>query len=108
MNAKVTLDSWYVEAWQARKERGITQHEIAELTGIRQSRISQIETGQVDPKLSELIRISKALEMVLVMSPDQALPYVQLSIKEWERREKKGRGRTIPELILGDRLMPDG
>ncbi len=104
----MTLDSWYVEARQARKERRITQHDMAEITGIRQSRISQIETGQVDPKLSELIRITKVLEMVLVMSPYQAFPYVQLSIREWERREKNGRGRTIPELILGDRFIHDG
>lgn len=43
-----------------RKEKGITQKKLAELSNVRQSTISTIERGQM-PKTGTLEKIAKAL-----------------------------------------------
>lgn len=49
----------------ARKSRHMTQKELAEATGIDQSDISKIETGNANPALSTLIRLAEGMDMVL-------------------------------------------
>ncbi len=45
-----------------RKKAKLTQQELAEKAGVSQSLIARIESGTVNPRLSTLIRIMKALE----------------------------------------------
>lgn len=49
----------------ARKRRNMTQKELAERTGIDQSDISKIETGNANPALSTLKRLADGMDMVL-------------------------------------------
>lgn len=49
----------------ARKRCNITQKELAERTGIDQSDISKIETGNANPALSTLKRLADGMDMVL-------------------------------------------
>ncbi len=44
-----------------RRRRGLTQRDVAELTCRTQSRVSDIETGHCDPRLSTMIRMAEAL-----------------------------------------------
>lgn len=46
---------------RARNEANITQSELAERTGLRQSNISRIEKGQVLPSIATLGRIAHGL-----------------------------------------------
>lgn len=46
---------------KARNEQHLTQAELAERTGIRQSNISRIEKGQAMPSISTLCRIAHGL-----------------------------------------------
>ena len=45
----------------ARKELNITQEELAERSGIKQSNISRLERGTYNPSLSSLKKIAKGL-----------------------------------------------
>lgn len=49
----------------ARKSVHMTQKELAERTGIDQSDISKIETGNANPALSTLKRLAEGMDMVL-------------------------------------------
>lgn len=49
----------------ARKNRNMTQKELAERTGIDQADISKIETGNANPVLSTLKRLAEGMDMVL-------------------------------------------
>lgn len=49
----------------ARKRCNMTQKELAEKTGIDQSDISKIETGNANPALSTLKRLAEGMDMVL-------------------------------------------
>lgn len=48
-----------------RDEQGITQQELAERTGLRQSNISRFESGNYNPSLEFLVRIARGLGMEL-------------------------------------------
>jgi transcriptional regulator with XRE-family HTH domain len=48
-----------------RKKKGLNQKELAELSDITQTYLSQIETNQRDPNLSTLRVISERLELPL-------------------------------------------
>ena len=45
----------------ARREKGITQKELSELTGIAQGDISKLENGSANPSVKTLKRIAAAL-----------------------------------------------
>ena len=49
----------------ARKEKGMTQQELAEATGISQADISRLEHGTGNPSIKTLQRVAKALQMAL-------------------------------------------
>lgn len=49
----------------ARKKCNMTQKELAEKTGIDQSDISKIETGNANPALSTLKRLAEGMDMIL-------------------------------------------
>lgn len=49
----------------ARKRCNLTQKELAERTGIDQSDISKIETGNANPALSTLKRLADGMDMIL-------------------------------------------
>lgn len=52
----------FYEIRSLRLELGLTQEELAESAGITQSYIAKIESGEADPKISVLKKISKALK----------------------------------------------
>lgn len=49
----------------ARKQAGITQKRLAEMTGLEQAAISRMEKGAKNPSLKTLLRITEALELRL-------------------------------------------
>lgn len=57
----------------ARLSKGLTQKELGQRVGLPQSHVSKIESGGVDPQLSSLIEMARALEMELVLVPRKDL-----------------------------------
>ena len=52
----------------ARKEKGLTQKELSELTGIAQADLSKIENGNANPCLKTLKRLAEGLGKKLQIS----------------------------------------
>ena len=50
-----------------RRELGLSQHELARLTGTTQSAIARLESGQRPPRIDTLLRIASALDSELVV-----------------------------------------
>lgn len=48
-----------------RKEKGMTQDQVAEMSGVCKTIISKIENGAVDAKLKEVIGICNALDVTI-------------------------------------------
>ncbi|HHV13776.1 MAG TPA: helix-turn-helix transcriptional regulator [Clostridiales bacterium] len=49
----------------ARKRSNLTQKQLAEKTGIDQSDISKLETGNANPTLQVLKRLAEGMDMIL-------------------------------------------
>jgi transcriptional regulator with XRE-family HTH domain len=70
--AHVDEDGWLFTAIadqvvEQRKARGLSQRELAELTGTTQSAIARLESGGRPPRIDTLLRIADALDCTLVV-----------------------------------------
>ena len=65
-NARVEL---MIALSQARKEKGLTQKKLSEITGVRQSAISRLENGNTSTQIDALIRLFTAMNMKLQIVP---------------------------------------
>ncbi len=52
---------------EQRKARGLSQQELAELTGTTQSAIARLESGGRPPRIDTLLRIAEALDCELIV-----------------------------------------
>jgi DNA-binding XRE family transcriptional regulator len=57
---------WAVQIKQARKARGWTQQDLAQIIGKSSSTIGRIETGSMVPSTETLIRISLSLPITFI------------------------------------------
>ncbi|NBC47602.1 MAG: helix-turn-helix domain-containing protein [Gammaproteobacteria bacterium] len=64
----------------AREAAGLNQRALAAMTGLQQGQLSRIETGAVDPRLSSVVEIARALELELVLVPRRSLLAVQAGL----------------------------
>jgi len=56
---------------EARESKGITQHELAQMTGVKQSAIARLESMKSTPQIDTLFKILKPLGYTLAIIPDE-------------------------------------
>ncbi|MDE0422960.1 MAG: helix-turn-helix transcriptional regulator [Gammaproteobacteria bacterium] len=95
--SRVSPQACHIELRNARKARRMSQREMERRTGIHQARLSRIEKGQVEPKLSEAVQMARAVELDFVLAPRRALLAVLGVIRDFDGERRL----TVPELILG-------
>lgn len=75
-----------------RTRLGLTQAQLAELAGVSQAYIAKIEAGTVDPRISTLEKISKALERATTMEKrvtvEQIMASPIITVKPNDKIEK--------------------
>ena len=54
---------------QARKEQGISQRKLEELSGVKQPQIARMENGDANPHLKTLLRVLAPLGKTLAIVP---------------------------------------
>lgn len=62
---------------QAREKAAVSQRELSTRSGLTQSHISHIERGNIEPGLSSLIDLARALDLEIVLVPKMLLPAVK-------------------------------
>ena len=65
-------DSWVAlmgELVKARKEQGISQRKLEELSGVKQPVIARIENGSSNPQIETIIKLLAALGKTLAVVP---------------------------------------
>jgi transcriptional regulator with XRE-family HTH domain len=62
---------------RAREEAAVSQRELSARSGLTQSHISHIERGNIEPGLSSLIDLARALDLEIVLVPKKLLPAVK-------------------------------
>ena len=71
---------------EARKRRGITLNQMAELSGLTASYISQAERNLTEPSISSLRKLAAALQLPLYFFLDEEAPQTQV-IRADQRRK---------------------
>jgi len=61
---------------KSRENMGLSQRKLSTRSGVPQSHISKIESGNVDLRLSSLVAISRVLELELTLIPRKYLSAV--------------------------------
>jgi transcriptional regulator with XRE-family HTH domain len=61
----------------ARLEKALSQRALSGKVGIPQGHLSKIENGEVDPRLSSVIEIARALDYEIALVPRTLLPAIQ-------------------------------
>lgn len=65
---------------KAREQKGLSQRALSAKTGIPQAKISKIENGVIDLRLSTLIELARNLDLDLMLVPRKSVPAVQAII----------------------------
>jgi HTH-type transcriptional regulator/antitoxin HipB len=66
----------------ARQDAGLSQRALGAKVGLAQSHISKIERAAVDPQVSSLLQIGRALGLELMLVPTQLVPTLQALQRE--------------------------
>ncbi len=61
---------------ETREDKGLSQRELSARSGVPQSHISKIESGNVDLRLSSLVALARVLELELALIPRKYLSAV--------------------------------
>jgi HTH-type transcriptional repressor of puuD len=87
---------------ELREQHGLSKNKLSKLSGVSQSVISYIESGQRQPTLDVLERLSKALGMSLIQflddSPEQ-LPPDLLQLLETAKKLTPEERRAVTDMI---------
>lgn len=95
---------------EARKRRGLTQRQLAELAGTTQSAIARLESAATSPSFDDVIRYLRLLDLdldfMLVERDDSdwslAEPLLDLAPDELWRRHTRAAARLRRWKALGD------
>ncbi|MDN5881943.1 MAG: helix-turn-helix domain-containing protein [Nitrosospira sp.] len=68
----------------ARESKGLSQRALSEASGVLQARISKIENGAADFRVSTLIALARALDLELTLIPRKAVSAVQSVVRASE------------------------
>jgi transcriptional regulator with XRE-family HTH domain len=80
---------------EARVAKSWSQRDLSEHAGIPQAHISRIESGAVDPKVSTLQDLARALDLELMLAPRAALNAVDALVRETTREDDRRLLRDI-------------
>jgi transcriptional regulator with XRE-family HTH domain len=89
---------------QLREARGLTQHQMAKLSGIPRATWANLESGMANPTLSVMSRVATALQVSLeelVASPRASCQYYPRDALEWRKRGAVVVRRLLPDPIPG-------
>ena len=102
MDPRTANSTWHIELQRARAGAGLSQRELALRVGMTQAHISRIESGLVDPRLSTVVEIAKAVGSMPLLIPRRALPAVLGVLRNFEGRGARGRRPSAVELLVAD------
>lgn len=96
----------------ARERQGLSQRELADAAGTDQARISKIESGDIDLRLSSLVDLTRTLGLELVLADRRHLLAIEAILKlrasDADPRQKSRVIRRIGENLQNlQRVHPD-
>lgn len=85
---------------QTRQAKGWSQRDLSARTHMPQAQISRIENADVDPQVSTLIELARALELELQLIPKSALTAVEATVRSTEARSDERASKSLLAELL--------
>jgi len=85
---------------QARQAKGWSQRDLSARTHMPQAQISRIENADVDPQVSTLIELARALELELQLIPKSALTAVEATVRSTKARSDERAFQSLMAELL--------
>lgn len=96
---RATAGAFGAHLRDARQTLGWSQRELAGRSGLPQSQISKIETGEVDPQVSTLVELARSLDLDVQFVPRGAVGAVETVVRQAkERRDRRDVDKGLEEL----------
>lgn len=89
---------------ETRTAAGLSQRALSEKAGLSQSHISQIESGTLEPGLSKLIQMARALDLELVLIPRRMVPAIK-NLAAASRPERESPTFALKEIDRAGRIL---
>jgi transcriptional regulator with XRE-family HTH domain len=90
---------------EARKRLGLKQEEIARRAGLSRMTVQRIETAAIDPRLSTVVVLARALGMEVMLVPSAMRPAIEGYVLSGGRLVGQQPGVSAPPSIV-DTLLP--
>jgi len=78
----LSLHTYIEEIRKARLEKGWSQKELSKRSGLTQSHVSRIEHGAIDLRLSNLLELSRALDLEVFLVPRSTVPAIKSLLQQ--------------------------
>lgn len=75
---------------EARSRKGFSQRELSARSGVPQSHISRIESGDVDLRVSSLIALARVLDLELFVAPKKSVLAIKSIIRSSKDNQDEG------------------
>lgn len=93
------------ELENARKAAGLSQDQLAGRAGLSRMTVQRTESGQIDPRMSSLLVMARALGMELMLVPSALRPELESFVRSGGRFLGQAAGAGAPPSIA-DTLAP--
>ncbi|NJM43746.1 MAG: helix-turn-helix transcriptional regulator [Brachymonas sp.] len=88
--------SLLLELSEARKATPLTQEDLASLAGLTRMTVQRIESGSIDPRLSSLHEMARALGMEIMLVPRELREPLQAFVRSGGRVLAQPAGAEAP------------
>lgn len=95
------------ELKHARKASGLTHDMLAQRAGVSRMTVQRTEAGKIDPRLSTLLVLARALGMDLMLVPKSLRPDLEDFVRSGGRFLGQPSGVGAPPSLIDELLQPD-
>lgn len=93
---------------RARRAAGLTQGQLAARAGLSRLTVHRVEHGQIDPRLSTLVEMARALGIELLAVPAALRPELETFVRAGGKLLGQPEGASAPRSIVSVLTDPLG
>lgn len=95
--------SLITELVSSRKRLKLTQADVAKAAGLSRMTVQRIEAGEIDPRLTTVLEMSRALQLDVVVVPailrQEVEAFVQSKVRSLERLPAEAAAASVTEMV---------
>nr|WP_315187313.1 helix-turn-helix transcriptional regulator [uncultured Albidiferax sp.] len=100
--------SLITELVSSRKRLKLTQADVAKAAGLSRMTVQRIEAGEIDPRLTTVLEMSRALQLDVVVVPailrQEVEAFVQSKVRSLERLPAEAAASVTEMVIAPDKV----